>query len=153
MYSLFLNPARVLVSIAVLVLISHTVFSAVRKEDAPSASNPLYAVTSIATGKPASVVLSQGGERTGDMVEVSQKGKTFAPAEVTIKAHRSIRIRNDDDCVHHVYCAKGPMKFNSGPQAQNVDVVIKFPEPGDYELRCAIHPAMVLKISVTPLGS
>ena len=68
---------------------------------------------------------------------------------MTVKVHHKITIVNDDDTVHHAYCSTGSFKYNSGPQAIGSESNIVLPAPGIYEVRCAIHPQMLLVVTVT----
>lgn len=79
-------------------------------------------------------------------VEVRQKGQRFAPLEVTVEAGRSIVFINDDDVAHSVYSREG--KFDLAVQQPGERAPFVFKEPGTYEVKCAIHPGMKLKVKV-----
>jgi plastocyanin len=108
-----------------------------------------YVVTQVDVAKPADVQLDRRQSAPAGAVVVSQKNRTFEPASVTIHAHHFITINNDDDTVHHAYCSTGDFKYNSGPQQLGTSVNIMFPKAGTYEVRCAIHPQMILVVNVT----
>ena len=112
-----------------------------------------YVVTQVDIAKPADVQLDLRQNAPVGTVVVNQKNKTFDPASVTIRAHHFITIKNDDDTVHHAYCSTADFKYNSGPQQVGTSVNIMFPKPGTYEVRCAIHPQMVLVVNVTGAGN
>jgi plastocyanin len=112
-----------------------------------------YMVVQEDTGKLAAVEMAQVDQADTDratMPVISQKNRTFQPASVTIRAHHSISITNDDDTTHHAYCSAADFKFNSGAQKVGESVSVYFPTPGTYEVRCAIHPQMILVVTVTP---
>lgn len=81
-------------------------------------------------------------------VTVSQKEKTFAPGTVTVKKGQSVTFSNDDSVAHNVF-SKGA-KFNLKIQAPGEKKSFSFDEPGTHEVRCAIHPKMILKVTVLP---
>lgn len=79
---------------------------------------------------------------------ISQKGKQFSQAEITISPGDTILFKNDDDTSHNVFAMSEAMKFNLGIQKQGADVSQKFEKAGEGEIRCAIHPKMKLKVTV-----
>ncbi len=93
-----------------------------------------------------------------DDVLVTQKEKTFiapngGPAadgatELTIKKGQTVTFKNEDNVAHNVF-SKGA-KFNLKIQAPGEQKSFAFDEPGIHEVRCAIHPKMMLKVKVTP---
>ncbi|MFT3710238.1 MAG: plastocyanin/azurin family copper-binding protein [Archangium sp.] len=87
------------------------------------------------------------GVALADDLTVSQKDKTFAPGEVTVKAGQSVTFQNDDTVAHNVFSKEG--KFNLKIQKPGEKKAVSFDEPGTYEVRCAIHPKMILKVKVT----
>ena len=117
-----------------------------------SADRPEFTVTEASTGDAASRervrVDTSGGAVGADVVTVSQKEKSFAPGVVQLRTGSALAILNDDDVVHNVYCRAGDFKYNSGPQQPGVRATITFSAPGRYEVRCAIHPKMLLTVEV-----
>jgi plastocyanin len=80
---------------------------------------------------------------------ISQKGREFRPAEVTVKRGDSVQIVNDDaDLRHHAYVDADNFKFDSGDQEPGSKTSIAFPVAGDFEVLCAIHPKMKLDVHV-----
>lgn len=104
-------------------------------------------VTRADTGQPAAVSL-QSAPSTRAAATVSQKERTFSPGEITIGVHRYITILNDDTIAHHAYCHSEGMKYTSGAMAPGNQVNIMFDRPGTYEVRCAVHPQMLLTVKV-----
>lgn len=86
--------------------------------------------------------------KAGDLV-VSQKGRAFDPAEVTLAKGQTLTVVNDDEFLHHGYIEAPEFKFDSGSQPIGSETDIKFTEIGVFELRCAIHPKMLLTVTVT----
>ena len=79
---------------------------------------------------------------------VSQKGKKFMPAELSIKVGDTVTFVNDDDTQHNVFSSSATQKFNSGAQKPGDKLSQKFEKAGTVDVRCAIHPTMALKITV-----
>jgi plastocyanin len=80
---------------------------------------------------------------------ISQKGRQFHPAEISIKRGETLQIVNDDgDLLHHAYIDSPKLTFDSGDQQPGSRTDITFPMPGDFEVLCAIHPKMRLVVHV-----
>jgi plastocyanin len=80
---------------------------------------------------------------------VSQKGRQFHPAEMTINKGDTVVIVNDDgDLRHHAYIDSNKFKFDSGDQEPGSRTSINFPAVGTFDVLCAIHPKMRLVIHV-----
>jgi plastocyanin len=82
-------------------------------------------------------------------VAISQKGRQFQPADVTIARGQSIVIVNDDgDLLHHAYVDSDAFKFDSGDQKPGSRTEVTFSTAGDFDVLCAIHPKMKLSVHV-----
>ena len=79
---------------------------------------------------------------------VSQKDKTFAPGELTVKTGDEVVFVNDDDISHNVFSRSLGSKFNLKIQKPGEDKSVVFREKGDVVVRCAIHPNMKMTIKV-----
>lgn len=77
---------------------------------------------------------------------VSQKDKAFAPGDVTVKAGQRVTFVNNDTVAHNVFSKDA--KFNLKIQPPGDKQSVSFDTPGTYEVRCAIHPKMTLKVKV-----
>ena len=80
---------------------------------------------------------------------ISQKGKIFAPGEITIHTGDTIVFQNDDEVTHHVFSMTDGMKFNSKPQIPGSSETIPFTTEGRSEVRCIFHQTMRLTVVVT----
>ena len=67
---------------------------------------------------------------------------------MTIKKGQTVTFKNEDNVAHNVF-SKGA-KFNLKIQAPGEQKSFVFDEPGIHEVRCAIHPRMMLKVKVMP---
>ena len=82
-------------------------------------------------------------------IAISQKGREFAPTEITISRGETIQILNDDaDLLHHAYVESSRFSFDSGDQQPGSRTKITFTETGDFNVLCAIHPKMKLVVHV-----
>ena len=90
----------------------------------------------------------QANASSEDMIVISQKNRTYAPEAVSVKAGESIRIINDDIFLHHAFVDDEDMEFDSGPMEEGETRDIEFSEPGEYDIKCAIHPKMKLTVTV-----
>jgi cytochrome c peroxidase len=79
---------------------------------------------------------------------VSQLNKTFTPARVRLKAGQSLTVLNDDVRTHNVRIFNPRLDFNSGAQEPKASVTIRFPDAGNFEAFCGIHPSMRLTVEV-----
>jgi plastocyanin len=80
---------------------------------------------------------------------VSQAGRMFKPAEITIQRGETVELLNDDgDLLHHAYIESDRMNFDSGDLRPGTRASIKFSTPGDFLVLCAIHPKMKLVVRV-----
>lgn len=79
---------------------------------------------------------------------ISQKGKTFSEAEITINRGDAVEFRNDDDTAHNVLSFTPGYEFDLKVQRPGEKKAITFDKPGQAEIGCDIHPKMKLIINV-----
>jgi plastocyanin len=81
--------------------------------------------------------------------QVSQRGRDFQPNKVAVQRGETVRIVNDDaDLLHHAYIKSDKFNFDSADMAPGSKVDIKFTVPGEFNVRCGIHPKMKLTVQV-----
>jgi plastocyanin len=98
----------------------------------------LVAIATIA----ASIVWAAGA------VVVSQRDRKFNPERLEIERGGVVHIINDDRVTHHIYVNAPGMNFDSGEQPIGTTVDVRFDRAGNYEILCAIHPTMRLRVAV-----
>jgi plastocyanin len=81
-------------------------------------------------------------------VTVSQKNRAFGPGYITITKGDVIRFTNDDEFLHQIYTKAAGFAFDSDEQSPGHPLVITFPTAGVFEVRCGIHPKMLLTVTV-----
>jgi cytochrome c peroxidase len=95
------------------------------------------------------VVGSTTGHAPVSASAVGQKGRRFTPGAVTLKKGEAITIVNDDTRTHNVRVDDPRFRFSSEAQAPGNQVVIAFPQAGQFRLICGIHPEMHLDATVS----
>jgi plastocyanin len=85
----------------------------------------------------------------GTPYQVSQKGRSFQPGELTIRRGETVRIVNDDaDLLHHAYVDSEQFTFDSGDQEPGSKADVTFSVAGTFTVLCGIHPKMKLTVHV-----
>lgn len=79
---------------------------------------------------------------------VSQQGRAFSVTSLRILKGDSVRFSNEDKFVHQMYVEASSFNFESDEQEPGTDVAIEFPKAGLFEVRCHIHPKMLLQVDV-----
>ena len=82
------------------------------------------------------------------MVTVSQQNRAFSVGGLQIVRGDTIRFSNDDKFRHQIYVESPSFKFESDEQAPGSAVDIAFPRAGLFQVRCHIHPKMLLQVDV-----
>lgn len=79
---------------------------------------------------------------------VSQTGKEFRPAALTVKPGDTVVFRNDDTVIHNIYSKTPGFEFNFKRQFPGSENKLAFEKTGVAEIYCAIHPHMKLVLTV-----
>jgi plastocyanin len=91
--------------------------------------------------------MAGGMVAAADAVQVSQRNRMFNPAQLQIERGGTVRIVNDDRVTHHIYVDMPGMNFDSGEQPIGKTVELKFDRAGTFDVLCAIHPTMRLRVT------
>jgi plastocyanin len=83
-----------------------------------------------------------------DDVTVYQEGKKFSESEVTVKVGDTVTFTNRDPVTHNVFSNTPGMSFDLKTQKPGASTTITFDHGGVAEVRCAIHPQMVMQVKV-----
>ena len=83
-----------------------------------------------------------------DVVMVSQRDRKFSPDRIEFSRGSIARIANDDKVTHHIYVDSPNLSFDSGEQPIGAMVDVRFDKAGTYDVLCAIHPTMRLRVVV-----
>ena len=76
---------------------------------------------------------------------VSQKGRAFRPAEVTIARNEALTFTNEDSFIHQIYVDG---LFDSEEKAPGENINQTFTKSGTFQVRCHIHPTMRMTVRV-----
>lgn len=79
---------------------------------------------------------------------VDQLGRKFIPADIKVKVGDTLRIKNSDPFAHNAYTDDALNEFDTGMQASGEDAIVTIKAKSNFEVFCAIHPEMVLKVTV-----
>ena len=79
---------------------------------------------------------------------IKQAGKKFSATDLTVAAGETIQYVNDDAVTHNVFSVTPSHRFNLGVMKPGDQGEIAFEDAGTLEVRCAIHPAMVMNVTV-----
>ena len=97
----------------------------------------------------AAVALAALGASAHQVAVVSQKKRVFEPREVEVNLGDSLVFVNDDgELLHHVYSRDARFSFDIGEQPAGTRVPVRFSVRGAFDVRCDIHPRMLLRVTV-----
>ncbi len=79
---------------------------------------------------------------------VTQVGRAFSIRDARIKRGETLHFTNADEFLHQLYVRSAQFSFTSDEQEPGRSVEIRFPTPGQFSVRCEIHPKMALAVTV-----
>ena len=80
-----------------------------------------------------------------EIVEIVQKNRMFQMKEIEVERGEVVRFINADEFLHQIYVKSPDFTFESDEQAPGKNIDVKFPA-GMFEVRCRIHPKMLLVV-------
>lgn len=80
---------------------------------------------------------------------ITQKGRAFSAATLTVKKGDTVLFVNDDTVSHNTMSLSPGNDFNLGSQPPGTATPVTFNELGDVNVICAIHPLMKMTVKVT----
>ena len=83
-----------------------------------------------------------------EVVTVSQQNRSFTAASLRILRGDAVRFSNEDKFRHQIYVDSPSFKFESDEQTPGTAVEIPFSQAGLFQVRCHIHPKMLLQVDV-----
>ena len=86
-------------------------------------------------------------------VVVAQNSKSFKKdgakiEKLSISAGDSISFKNEDPFFHNIFSLSDLKTFDLGSYPAGESKSVKFDKPGVAEIECAIHPDMLLEVTV-----
>ena len=82
--------------------------------------------------------------------KIAQKDMEFSRKEITITVGDTIVFVNTDTATHNVFSASENFHFDSQMQEPGKSSAVQFSKAGSFDIRCAMHPKMKLKVTVVP---
>lgn len=94
-------------------------------------------------------VLCSGAAAKAADVNITQANQQFSEDSIKIKAGDTVLFKNADTVTHNIQVVNSDGDAeDKGLQKPNETIKQTFAKPGDYKVRCGIHPSMKLKVSV-----
>jgi plastocyanin len=88
------------------------------------------------------------GRAAADEFVISQKKRKFTPAVLVAKTGDTVVYLNDDRFAHNLFSESPGYEFDVRKQMPGDRHTITLNRKGVFEVRCAIHPRMKMKITV-----
>jgi plastocyanin len=92
------------------------------------------------------LLLSVSALTAANVVSVTQNHRAFSVASLQIMHGEVVRFVNSDLFLHQVYVDSPSLNFESDEQEPGTNVDITFPKTGLFQVRCHIHPKMLLQV-------
>ncbi|PKQ06549.1 MAG: hypothetical protein CVT72_06205 [Alphaproteobacteria bacterium HGW-Alphaproteobacteria-11] len=92
------------------------------------------------------VALAQVPHRA--VATVVEQGKEFIPGGILISQGTTVTFRNDDEFLHQIFSTEPKLRFDTKERKPGETIDILFTEAGIYQVRCHIHPKMLLEVTV-----
>jgi plastocyanin len=83
-----------------------------------------------------------------DAHTIVQQGRGFHPGDVIIRAGETLDFPNRDEFIHQIYVDTPGFSYDSEEQQPGQTFHIRFPNAGTYQVKCHIHPKMLLIVHV-----
>jgi plastocyanin len=80
---------------------------------------------------------------------VVQRDRKFQTDIVNIAVGDTIRFTNEDPFIHQLYARSPNFSFSSEEQPRGKVLSVPFPVAGTFEVRCEIHPKMLVTVNVS----
>jgi len=79
---------------------------------------------------------------------VDQKNKIFLPSKLTVAVGDTITFKNSDPFAHNAYTDEDENEFDVGMQATGIETRMVIKSKKSFDIECAIHPNMLIKVEV-----
>lgn len=83
-----------------------------------------------------------------EVVTIVQHDRKFQTDEISIPVGYAIHFTNEDPFDHQLYADSPNFSFSSEAQPKGKILTVPFPVAGTFEVRCQIHPRMLLTVTV-----
>jgi plastocyanin len=83
-------------------------------------------------------------------IAVDQINQKFSVSSMTLKVGDTVHYKNGDDVTHNVNVTDPDgNNEDKGLQKPGETISQTYTKPGEYDVRCSIHPKMHMKVSVS----
>ncbi|MCK9337455.1 MAG: plastocyanin/azurin family copper-binding protein [Arcobacteraceae bacterium] len=79
---------------------------------------------------------------------IDQLGRKFIPSAIKVKVGDTLRLKNSDPFAHNAYTDDMLNEFDTGMQSSGQDAIVTIKAKSNFDIYCAIHPEMQLKVTV-----
>ena len=80
---------------------------------------------------------------------IVQKDKQFSEESITVRSGEKVRFVNQDTVTHSIVVKDPSGASRPGiTQKPGEESEVEFDQPGNYEVRCLIHPKMKMSVKV-----
>lgn len=88
------------------------------------------------------------GYSFAEVFTVGQKDKAFTQQSLIVKVGDTVSFKNEDPFFHNVFSLSDAKLFDLGSFPQGEARTVTFDTAGEVEVECAVHPEMVMTITV-----
>ena len=96
----------------------------------------------------AALLLTSVVAMAGAPIVVDQIHRSFSKPDLRVSRGQTVRFNNVDEFLHQIYIDNPAFKISSDEQKPGQSVDITFPVKGTFEVRCEIHPKMLMSVTV-----
>lgn len=96
----------------------------------------------------AALLLTSVAATAGAPIVVDQIHRSFSKQDLHVSRGQTVRFNNVDEFLHQIYIDNPAFKISSDEQPPGQSVDITFPVKGTFEVRCEIHPKMLMSVTV-----
>jgi plastocyanin len=91
-------------------------------------------------------IILSAGVAFAEELTVSQKKRRFDPKQLNVKPGDTVLFVNDDRYAHNLYTDSPGFEFDVRKQMPGDKYKLKIEKRGTIEIRCVIHPRMIMTI-------
>ncbi len=79
---------------------------------------------------------------------IVQQGRRFHPGDITIAKGDTLTVTNNDQFIHQIFLNVSGFSFDTAEKSPGQNVTEAFTVAGTFQVRCHIHPKMLLTVHV-----
>jgi len=96
----------------------------------------------------AALLALAAGTRAAAGYRISQHERAFNRAALAIAIGDVVHFDNNDEFIHQIYIQSPDFNFDSAESYPGDTIDVAFTRQGSFEVRCHIHPKMLLQVTV-----